>query len=158
MSRLRTTIHAPSVELKRFTVVQTGLNCGFPITFTKSATVLKNGINVDTTTDWMNLVDVITGVESKLVVNNSDRTSVGIYTVTIAASIHQVLTANQTKQINFSFTSVVNGVSPGVYPISLNPTLKNFTIVTITKSYTATITCKVFSIAVNKAPATLTQF
>ena len=88
-------------------MLQTSLNCGFPITFTKSATVLKNGINVDTTTNWMNLVDVITDVESKLVVNNSDRTSVGIYTVTIAASIHQVLEANQTKQINFSFTLVV---------------------------------------------------
>ena len=62
---------------------------------------------------WLNLVNVttvttvITGVESELVVNNSDRTSVGIYTVTIAASIHQVLEANQTKQINFSFTLVV---------------------------------------------------
>ena len=52
--------------------------------------------------------------------------------------------------------SVVIGVSPGVYTISLTVTLKNFTTVTITKSYTATITCEVFSIAVNKTPATLT--
>ena len=54
--------------------------------------------------------------------------------------------------------SVFNGVSPGVYPISLTVTLKNFTMVKITKSFLATITCEVFSIAVNKAPKALTQY
>ena len=54
--------------------------------------------------------------------------------------------------------SVVNGVSPGVYLISLTVTLKNFSNVVITKSYFTTITCEVFSIVVNKAPATLTKF